>query len=167
MKLLSQAAVSHYNEHGYYAPVRATVVRRSGGDARIDSKPTKELHGPEGRRCGTRHTCCSPGSPTWCAIRGSSMRSRTSSAPTSCAGAPPFSSRSRGTPASSPGTRIDLLGPHAADVVTAWVAFTEGNVENGAMRVIPGPARRADPAPRYLRARQPAHPRPGGRGRGR
>jgi len=32
----------------------------------------------------------------------------------------------------------DLLGLSAPDVLTAWVAFTDATVENGAMRMVPG-----------------------------
>ena len=58
-------------------------------------------------------------------------------------------------------------GLSTPDVATAWVALTPSTGENGAMAVHPRqPYHRPDPAPRHVRPRQPADPRPGDRGRG-
>ncbi len=59
-------------------------------------------------------------------------------------------------------------GLDPADVVTAWVAFTDATPENGYMQFIPGThTGRPAAAPRHLPSRQPALARPGDRGRGR
>jgi hypothetical protein len=60
MRSLSAAAVRHYHEHGYYAPVRALSLAEAA-EVRHHLKQYETSMAPCRVRCVIRPTLCSPG----------------------------------------------------------------------------------------------------------
>jgi non-heme Fe2+,alpha-ketoglutarate-dependent halogenase len=138
MKLLPAAAVRNYQERGYYAPVRVMPASRAGA-----LRLALERHEAEhGRLAGPlRHK--SHLVFTWLAdlVRSPAILDAVEDIigpDILCWGSSFFIKEARHPGFVSWHQDSTYWGLDPANVVTAWVAFTDSNTANGAMRVIPG-----------------------------
>ena len=138
MKSLSDAAVRQYNEAGYYAPVQVLSRAEAGAlRARLEA-----FEGGAGALAGTlRHK--SHLLFTWLndLIRHDRILDAVEDligGDILCWGSSFFIKEPRNTAYVSWHQDSTYWGLEPADVVTAWVAFSDSTTENGAMRVIPG-----------------------------
>jgi chlorinating enzyme len=138
MKSLSDAAVRQYNEAGYYAPVQVLSLAEAGAlRARLEA-----FEGGAGALAGTlRHK--SHLLFTWLndLIRHDRILDAVEDligGDILCWGSSFFIKEPRNTAYVSWHQDSTYWGLEPADVVTAWVAFSDSTTENGAMRVIPG-----------------------------
>ncbi len=138
MKSLSDTAVRQYNEAGYYAPVQVLSTAEAGAlRARLEA-----FEGGAGALAGTlRHK--SHLLFTWLndLIRHDRILDAVEDligGDILCWGSSFFIKEPRNTAYVSWHQDSTYWGLEPADVVTAWVAFSDSTIENGAMRVIPG-----------------------------
>jgi hypothetical protein len=138
MKSLSDAAVRQYNEAGYYAPVQVLSPAEAGAlRARLEA-----FEGGAGPLAGSlRHK--SHLLFTWLndLIRHDRILDAVEDligGDILCWGSSFFIKEPRNTAYVSWHQDSTYWGLEPADVVTAWVAFSDSITENGAMRVIPG-----------------------------
>jgi chlorinating enzyme len=138
MKSLSAAAVRHYQEHGYYAPVRAL----STAEAAEVRRHLEQYEHVDGTRSGPlRHKTHLVF--TWLneLIRHPGILDAVEDliGPNIlCWGTSFFIKEARNPSYVSWHQDRTYWGLEPPDIVTAWVAISESTLENGAMRVIPG-----------------------------
>ena len=159
-KALDAAAVERFHRDGFYAPV-PVAAREDALRMRAQLESYEAEHGGplKGSVRFKSHLLFK-----WLAglhplAAGSSIRSRTSSAPTSWSGPRTGGSRRRTRRAMSPGTRTASTGGLDSDkLLTVWVALSRSNIASGCMRYLPGSHFGTRPAPpRDLPWRQHAH----------
>jgi len=137
MKLLSEAAVRQYREQGYYAPVRVM----SSADAGALRRSLEEHEAGAGTLAGPlRHK--SHLLFTWLAdlVRHPRILDAVEDvigANILCWGSSFFIKEPRNPGFVSWHQDSTYWGLDPADVITAWVAFSDSTAANGAMRVIP------------------------------
>ena len=150
---LPEAAVAHYREHGYYAPVRVMSAHEAEG-IRRRLEAHEAIHGAlKGSMRHKTHLLF-----TWLdgLIRHPAVLDAVEDVigpDILCWGSTFFIKEPRDPGFVSWHQDFDLLGAGAADIVTAWVALSDSTAENGAMRVIPDTQARADRPPRHVRRR--------------
>jgi non-haem Fe2+, alpha-ketoglutarate-dependent halogenase len=138
MKSLSAAAIRHYQEHGYYAPVRALSTTEAA-DVRRHLEDYERvgggLSGPLRHKTHLLFTWLNdlvrhPGilDPVEDLIGPNIL----------CWGTSFFIKEARNPSFVSWHQDSTYWGLEPPDIVTAWVAISESTLENGAMRVIPG-----------------------------
>jgi non-heme Fe2+,alpha-ketoglutarate-dependent halogenase len=138
MKSLSAAAVRHYHEHGYYAPVRAL----STAEAAEVRRHLEQYEHVDGTLSGPlRHKTHLVF--TWLneLIRHPGILDAVEDliGPNIlCWGTSFFIKEARNPSYVSWHQDSTYWGLEPPDIVTAWVAISESTLENGAMRVIPG-----------------------------
>lgn len=138
MRLLSEAGVRQYQDDGYYAPVRAL----STAEAAALRSHLEDYEATAGRLAGTlrqkSHLLF-----TWLndLIRDDRILDAVEDVigpDILCWGSSFFIKEPRNTAFVSWHQDSTYWGLDPADVVTAWIAFSDSTPENGAMRVIPG-----------------------------
>jgi hypothetical protein len=137
MKLLSESAVRQYREQGYYAPVR--VMSRDDADALRQALETYEagtgnLAGPLRHKSHLLFTWLND------LVRHPRILDAVEDiiGPNIlCWGSSFFIKEPRNPGFVSWHQDSTYWGLDPADVITAWVAFTDSTPENGAMRVVP------------------------------
>ena len=138
MKSLSAAAIRHYHEHGYYAPVRAL----STAEAAEVRRHLEQYEHVDGTLSGPlRHKTHLVF--TWLndLIRHPGILDAVEDliGPNIlCWGTSFFIKEARNPSYVSWHQDSTYWGLEPPDIVTAWVAISESTLENGAMRVIPG-----------------------------
>ncbi len=138
MKLLSEAAVRQYREQGYYAPVRVM----SSADAAALRRSLEEYEAGAGILAGPlRHK--SHLLFTWLAdlVRHPRILDAVEDVigpNILCWGSSFFIQEPRNPGFVSWHQDSTYWGLDPADVITAWIAFSDSTAANGAMRVIPG-----------------------------
>jgi non-haem Fe2+, alpha-ketoglutarate-dependent halogenase len=138
MKFLSEAAVRQYSEAGYYAPVRALSTGEAGAlRARLEAFEAGV--GPLAGLMRQKSHLLFP----W--LNDLIHHDRMLDAVEDligpdilCWGSSFFIKEPRNTAYVSWHQDSTYWGLEPADIVTAWVAFSDSSTENGAMRVIPG-----------------------------
>ena len=138
MKILCEAAVRHYAEQGYYAPVRVLSTAEAGAlHARLETFEAGA--GPlAGKLRQKSHLLF-----TWLndLIRHPRMLDAVEDLigpDILCWGSSFFIKEPRNSAYVSWHQDSTYWGLEPPDIVTAWVALSDSTVENGAMRVIPG-----------------------------
>jgi hypothetical protein len=146
MKSLSEAAVRHYREQGFYAPV-PVLSRAEAGELRCKLEAFEAANG--GMQGLVRHK------PhlllTWLddVIRAPGILDAVEDIigpDILCWGTSFFTKEARNPAYVSWHQDSTYWGLEPPDIITAWVAFTDSNAANGAMRVIPG-SHKQDQAP--------------------
>jgi hypothetical protein len=138
MKMLDEAALRHYQERGYYAPVRV-LSRREAEVIRSKLESFEAGDGPlAGRLRHKSHLLF-----TWLdeLIRHSRILDAVEDVlgpDILCWGSSFFIKEPRDPAFVSWHQDSTYWGLDPADVVTAWVALSDSTAANGAMRVIPG-----------------------------
>ena len=138
MKSLSAAAVRHYHEHGYYAPVRALSMAEAA-EVRRHLEQYEHVDGTlSGPLRHKTHLVF-----TWLneLIRHPGILDAVEDliGPNIlCWGTSFFIKEARNPSYVSWHQDSTYWGLEPPDIVTAWVAISESTLENGAMRVIPG-----------------------------
>jgi non-heme Fe2+,alpha-ketoglutarate-dependent halogenase len=138
MKALSDAAVRHYNEHGYYAPVPAlTVAEAAAIRGRLEGFEA-EAGALAGKLRHKSHLLF-----TWLndLIRHPRILDGVEDiiGPNILCWGSSFFIKERHDPSFVSWHQDSTYwGLDPADVVTSWVALSDSTAENGAMRVIPG-----------------------------
>ena len=138
MARLSEAAIEHYREHGYYAPIR---VMSADDAARVRGQleAREAAHGAlKGSMRHKSHLLF-----TWLdgLIRHPAILDAVEGVigPDILCWSSTFFIKEAGDPGFVSWHQDSTYwGLDPADIVTAWVALSESTVENGAMRVIPG-----------------------------
>jgi non-haem Fe2+, alpha-ketoglutarate-dependent halogenase len=138
MKSLSEAAVRHYHEQGYVAPV-AALTRAEAADLRTRLEAyeagTGVLAGPLRHKSHLLFTWLNE------LIRHPRILDAVEDiigTDILCWGSSFFIKEQRNPGYVSWHQDSTYWGLEPPDIVTAWVAFTDSNAANGAMRVIPG-----------------------------
>jgi hypothetical protein len=137
MKSLSREAVSHYKDHGYYAPVRVLSPTEATA-ARRKLEAHEQAHGPlKGPMRHKSHLLF-----TWLddLIRHPAILDAVEDVigpDILCWGSSFFIKEPRDPGFVSWHQDSTYWGLDPADIITAWVALSESSAENGAMRVIP------------------------------
>ena len=138
MKFLSETAVRQYGEAGYYAPLRAVSTEEAGAlRARLEAFEAGA--GPlAGKLRQKSHLLF-----TWLndLIRNERILDAVEDLigpDILCWGSSFFIKEPRNTAYVSWHQDSTYWGLEPADIVTAWVAFSDSTTENGAMRVVPG-----------------------------
>jgi ectoine hydroxylase-related dioxygenase (phytanoyl-CoA dioxygenase family) len=139
MKMLTEAAVSQYQEQGYYAPIRVMPAREAG--ALRNALETFEAGAGAALAGKLRHK--SHLLFTW--LNDLVRHPRILDAVEDiigpdilCWGSSFFIKEARNPAFVSWHQDSTYWGLDPADIITAWVAFSDSNAANGAMRVIPG-----------------------------
>ena len=134
---LPEAAVAHYREHGYYAPIRVMPAAEAEGFAGA-LKRMRQLHGVlKGSMRHKSHLLF-----TWLdgLIRHPAILDAVEGVigpDILCWSSTFFIKEARDPGFVSWHQDSTYWGLDPADIVTAWVALSESTAENGAMRVIP------------------------------
>ncbi|WP_454633450.1 phytanoyl-CoA dioxygenase family protein [Bradyrhizobium cenepequi] len=137
MALLPEAAIIHYREHGYYAPVRVMSAGEAEG-IRKQLEAHEATHGPlKGSMRHKSHLLF-----TWLdgLIRHPAILDAVESVigpDILCWSSSFFIKEARDPGFVSWHQDSTYWGLDPADIVTAWVALSASTAENGAMRVIP------------------------------
>ena len=137
MAALSEAAVAHYRQHGYYAPVRVMSVA-DAGNIRRRLEAHEATHGVlKGSMRHKSHLLF-----TWLdeLIRNPAILDAVEAVigpNILCWSSTFFIKEARDPGFVSWHQDSTYWGLDPADIVTAWVALSESTAENGAMRVIP------------------------------
>ncbi len=137
MKSLTPAAVRHYQEHGYYAPVRALSAQEAADLRRHLEEYERASGGLSGPLRHKSHLLF-----TWLndVIRHPGILDAVEDliGPNIlCWGTSFFTKEARDPSYVSWHQDSTYWGLEPPDIVTAWLAISESTVENGAMRVIP------------------------------
>jgi chlorinating enzyme len=137
MGRLPEAAISHYREHGYYAPVRVLSAAEAG-NIRRQLEAHERAHGPlKGSMRHKSHLLF-----TWLdgLIRHPAILDAIEGVigpDILCWSSSFFIKEAHDAGFVSWHQDSTYWGLDPADIVTAWVALSESTAENGAMRVIP------------------------------
>ncbi|HEY1934889.1 MAG TPA: phytanoyl-CoA dioxygenase family protein [Acetobacteraceae bacterium] len=138
MRLLSEAAVRQYQEQGYYAPVRAISMAEAAAlrtHLETHEAGAGRLAGPLRQKSHLLFTWLNE------LIRHDRILDAVEDLigpDILCWGSSFFIKEPRNTAYVSWHQDSTYWGLDPADVVTAWIAFSDSTLENGAMRVIPG-----------------------------
>jgi non-heme Fe2+,alpha-ketoglutarate-dependent halogenase len=138
MRLLSEAAVRQYQDDGYYAPVRAISTAEAASlrtHLETHEAGAGRLAGPLRQKSHLLFTWLNE------LIRDDRILDAVEDVigpDILCWGSSFFIKEPRNTAFVSWHQDSTYWGLDPADVVTAWIAFSDSTPENGAMRVIPG-----------------------------